>query len=96
MAQTQKQAEPLITLCRRCYERMSLTNVLVEVPGSEGRGTCQSISIGPHEGQTKQYEYTSYAVIAMRRALAKHGAKIDMDGLRTDTRARYKGPWRER
>ena len=83
--------EQLITLCCRCAERMSETYYLTETPGSEGREKCQMP--GPHYGITHQYEYTSKATVAMRRALAARNAKIDMGG--KDTRARHKEPWRD-
>ena len=78
-----EKAEQLMTLCERCRERMELTFVLVEVPGTTNLGNCQGAAGAPHEGPTHQYEY------AMRRALEARKAKIN-----TGTKKqREREPW---
>ena len=86
-------SENLITLCQKHKEAMELSYILTEVPGSFGKGEYQMC--GPHYGKPSQYEYESIRVLAMRRALAHQKTKIDMGGGRKDTRAHYRGPWRE-
>ena len=86
-------SEQLITLCLKHKEAMALSYILTEVPGSFGRGECQIC--GPHDGPPAQYEYESIRMVAMHRALAHQKTKIDMGGGRKDTRAHYRGPWRE-
>lgn len=84
-----EKAEQLMTLCERCRERMELTFVLVEVPGTTNLGNCQGATGAPHEGPTHQYEYESRATVAMRRALEARKAKID-----TGTKKqRERAPW---
>lgn len=82
---------PLITLCAGCAERMRDTYKLYEVRGTDRHGKCEwcrkpSVIV-------TQYEYETGRAAAERRkaAMARQPGGYEPK----DTRARYRGRWRE-
>lgn len=89
-------SETIMTLCPACAERMDKNRhsenryYLDEVPGSARPCRCAHCQ---SYGVNMQYTLESAAVRAMRRSYAKKKEQNFRSG--KDTRARYRGPWRE-
>lgn len=92
-----KMSEIYMTLCDTCAEKLDANRhaenryYLTPVQGS--RRTVQCTRCFQIAGCT-QYEAKSKAVLAMERAMARQRAGTHIQ--KTDRRAHYREPWRER
>ena len=79
-------AEQLITLCEDCAEKMKENYLLTDLGWVPGQ-LCSWAGCG--NSPAKQYEFQSKTVIRQRRLAEQHYPP------KRDTRAYYRGRWRE-
>ena len=81
----EKITEQLMTLCESCAEKLSEKYILTELGWAPG--CCSWMGCG--NLPAKQYRFESKAAIRQRQQAQRYS------GQRKDTRAYYRGRWRE-